>query len=281
MTSRPTGAAAPPAAPRPDTAPAGPSPSGRAPLRSRLYVGRLVHRRYRPRAHRFAYPIYLHLVDLDELAELEQRLFFFSRERFNLVSLFGADHFMGPGRDLKAGVLAFLARHGVALPGGRVELLTHLRLFGYAFNPVSFYYCWAADGALRCVLAEVHNTFGERHTYLLDERCATGPLAYETPKAIFVSPFAAPTGRWTFRFSPPGRGLSVHMNDLDDDGRFLDATLSGRALPLTNRTLLGLLLRYPLMTLQVIARIHAQALRLWLKRVPHFRHVPQLTEETP
>lgn len=265
-----TGAAR-PAAPRPAV----------APLNSRLYVGRIVHRRHIPKAHRFAYPLYMHLIDLDEVPELERRLRLFSLDRFNLVSLHAADHFAGAGRDLKASVFDFLARHGVALPGGRVELLTHLRILGYAFNPVSFYYCYAADGALRCVLAEVNNTFGERHTYLLDERCATGPLTYATPKRIFVSPFAPLGGHWTFRFTRPAAGLSIHMDDFDERGRFLDATLSGAAQPLTQRTLLHLLWRFPLMTLQVIARIHAQAFRLWLKRVPHFKHVPQLTEETP
>ncbi|MDZ4805460.1 MAG: DUF1365 domain-containing protein [Candidatus Eisenbacteria bacterium] len=251
------------------------------PLNSRLYVGRLVHRRYRPRPHRFSFPIYMHLIDLGELPEMERRLKLFSVNRFNVVSLHDGDHLGSSGRGLKAAVLEFLSRHGVDLTGGRIELLTHLRILGYAFNPVSFFYCHDAEGVLRCVVAEVRNTFGERHAYLLDERCATGVLTFETPKEIFVSPFARLDGRWSFRFNRPARGLSVHMKDFDGQGRFLDATLSGASRPLTNRTLLVLLLLYPFMTLQVIARIHWEALRLWLKRVPHFKHVARRTEEYP
>lgn len=255
------------------------------PLRSRLLVGRLVHRRFRPRAHRFGYPIYLHLIDLEELEELKRRIPCFGVDRFNLVSLHARDHLGGGnGRSIRENLHDFLRRHGVDPTGTRIELLTHLRILGFVFNPVSFYYIHDQDGGLRAVVAEVHNTFGERHCHLLDERCAVAPRTFETDKKIFVSPFAQLAGGWRFRFSAPGpgRGLSVHMDAWDVRGdRFLDATLAGALRPLTPWSLLRALLRYPAMTVGVVAAIHWQALRLWLKRIPHFRHTSQRVEESP
>lgn len=258
-------------------------PAEPLPLRSRIVVGRLVHRRFRPRKHRFGYPIYLHLIDLDELERIERRVPLFSVNRFNVVSLDSRDHLGGEaGTSLRDNVHAFLSRHGVDPAGTRIELLAHLRILGFVFNPVSFYYVYGSSGALRAVVAEVHNTFGERHSYLLDERNAVAPWTYETDKQIFVSPFARLEGGWRFRFSRSDRGLSVHMDAWDADrARFLDATLSGALRPLSTGNLISVLLRYPGMTLGIVVRIHWQALRLWLKRVPPFRHTPQQAEESP
>lgn len=259
------------------------SGAGDAPLRSCLVTGRLVHRRFRPREHRFSYPVYLYLFDLDELERLERRLPLFALNRFHPVSLDARDHLGGArGSSPRANVEAFLRRHGVDPTGTRIELLTHPRLFGFAFNPVSFYFVSDRNGARRAVVAEVRNTFGERHRYLLDERTQVAADTYETEKRIFVSPFAPGAGRWRFHFAHARRGLSVHMDAWEEgESRYLDATLAGVYRPLTTRAMLLAMLRYPAVTLGVVAAIHWQALRLWLKRIPHFRHVPQPAEETP
>ncbi len=112
------------------------------------------------------------LVDLDELAELDRRLWAFGHDRRALTTIRARDHLGDPSRSIKANLLAYLAEHGVDLEGGRVSLLTNARVLGYVFNPLSVYYCHAAGGELRCVVAEVHNTYGERHCYLLRARRA-------------------------------------------------------------------------------------------------------------
>lgn len=265
---------------------------GRTAFRSALYVGRIVHRRYEPKRHRFSYPLYMHLFDLDELPILDRRLRLFGYNRPAPVALYDDDHFGPKGRPLREKVRDFLRTHGVEPPLGPVHLLTHARVFGYVFNPVSFFYCHDVDGQLSCVVAEVNNTFGERHTYLLDERTplAAGPArrragrggrAYSAPKELYVSPFMPPGMRFDFFLTPPGAGLSVHMDDFGPDGKVLDATLSGRRRPLTDGELMRRLVAMPFITLGVIGRIHWQALRLWWKNVPHFRHAPRPARETP
>ncbi len=237
---------------------------------SKLVTGKLVHRRHRPVLHRFVYPVSYFLVDLDELTEMDRRLPLFGYNRRAAVSFRDADHLCGRP-DIKAEVKRFHEERGAAPPEGRILLLTQPRIFGYVFNPVSFYYCHDREGRVTSVLAEVNNTFGERHTYLLDERTRRDRF-HETPKEIFVSPFAERQGRFRFFLSPVSRGLSVHMDDFDASGRFLDATLSGRVTALSGASLAMNLVRYPFMTLSIIARIHLQALALWLRRTPHFAH---------
>jgi len=251
-------------------------------FRSKLVHGRLVHRRFRPVEHRFAYPVSYGLFDLDELEDLDRRLPLFGYNRRALVSLNGADHLDGRP-DLRAEVRRFHEERGAAPPEGRILLLTQPRVAGYVFNPVSFWYGYDRRDRLTSVMAEVNNTFGERFTYLLDGRTRAdgGREVHDTPKEIFVSPFARKAGRFRFTFAPIGDGLSVHMDDFDADGRFLDATLAGRVVPLTARSFAAALLRYPLMPLSIIARIHLQAVRLWLRRVPHFKHEPLDETATP
>jgi DUF1365 family protein len=155
-------------------------------------------------------------------------------------------------------------------------LLTNARIMGYVFNPVSFFYCHDPAGSLACVVAEVNNTYGERHLYLLNAanalppapNAAPGARRYWADKRLYVSPFIEMQARYEFTFSPPGRAVSVHINEYRDGDKFFQARLWGRTQPLTGRALAGALLRYPLMTLQVIGLIHWQALKLHRLGVP-------------
>ena len=159
-------------------------------MRSCLYVGRLRHERAVPVRNGFTYPVYSFLLDLDEIDELVARGLF-RHNRRGLVELRDVDH-LGGAAGLRAGVEEFCAEQGVDVRGTRIEVLTQLRLFGYVFNPVSFYWCRDAAGALRCVVAEVHNTFGERHCYLLVPDAAPGAdgrVRMAADKAFHVSPF--------------------------------------------------------------------------------------------
>ncbi len=236
-----------------------------------VYEARLVHVRTRPVAHRFEYPVWQMLGDLDELAELDRRVRLFSHNRMNLVALHDRDHAgAGEGRGLRAALSEFLAANGIASDGRwRFLLLTHARVLGYVFNPVTFTYCHGPDGALVCVVAEVRNTFGKVHRYLLDERArvdVTHGVAYDVDKLLHVSPFFDLELGYRFHFRALDQRLDVAM-DVTPPGRDLvfHARLAGERRPFSDATLARLCLRYPLSTLQVTARIHWQALRLWLR----------------
>jgi len=233
-------------------------------VRSALYTGTLVHARREPRRNVFRYPVAYWLLDLDELAELERRLRLVSVNRRNVVSLRDADHFDGD-LALKDAVRRFAGDPEIE----RVLCLTQLRVLGYVFNPVSFYWCYRADGELACMVAELNNTFGER----LPELLPGGTLAYEHDKRLHVSPFFGLEQRYRYAFSEPGETVYARIEVHEDARMPLQAVLSGRRRELTNASVLRFLARYPLMPLQVIALIHWQALKLFLRGVP-FHHKP-------
>lgn len=244
-------------------------------LRSCLYTGLLAHSRATPRPNAFRHPVAVFRLDLDELPELDRRLRLLGVERPNVVSLRARDHLGDPRRTVKENVLAHLDERGVDLEGGRIELVTLLRVFGYVFNPVSFFYCHDASGALRWMLAEVNNTFGERLPYLLRVEGPEGPvLRLRHEKRLHVSPFFGLDQEYRWEFTPLGDGLRIRIEVWEDDRRPFVAVLSGRRRELTDATLARMLLRYPLLPVQVIAHIHLQALRLFAKRTPFHRKPP-------
>jgi len=235
-------------------------------VKSALYTGTLIHSRREPARNSFRYPISFFVLDLDELPELERRLALFSVNRPNLVTLRDRDHFDG-SRPVKEAAVRFCAERGVEVD--RVLMLAQLRVLGYVFNPVSFHWCYDADGKLACMIAELSNTFGERLPELL-----RGPeLAYEHEKRLHVSPFFGLDQDYQYAFSEPEDEVWARVH-VRENGRVpLSAVLHGRRQELTNASLGRALVRYPLMPFQVTALIHWQALLLWLKRVP-FHHKP-------
>ena len=136
-------------------------------LRSTLYAGIVTHRRVRPRPHRLRYRVFWMLLDLDEIGQLPRRLRLFSHNRFNALSFFDTDHGDGSGRPLRDQVEGHLRAAGLATDGGAIRLFCMPRVFGYGFNPLSVYFCYQRDGSLAALLYEVHNTFRERHSYLI------------------------------------------------------------------------------------------------------------------
>jgi uncharacterized protein len=256
-------------------------------VKSCLYECQVMHHRFAPKTHRFAYNIFLLGIDLDELEGLARAIPFLSVNRPNLYSFRESDYLPtgepvhnghGDGRaqgGLKERVLNFLAARGVEIPGGRVMLLTLPRVAGYLFNPVSFYFCYDADGRPAAAIAEVTNTFREMKAYFLgpDSLAREGESASfqsRLPKYFYVSPFSDVDVAFDFRLRTPDEGLAIRIDDYDGENRTLASALNGRRRPLTPGRLAWLSFKYPLITLKVIALIHVHALRLRLKRVPWF-----------
>ncbi len=238
-------------------------------LCSALYVGRVSHERLRPKRHRLAYRVFSLFLDLDELDTLDRKLRLFSLNAFNLFSLRPTDYGFAESGDLRNQVESVLSAAGIDLKGGPIRLLTMPRVLGYAFNPLSVFFCHARDGALGAILYQVNNTFGQRHTYLAEARDADrAPLTHEGRKLFYVSPFLGLDMDYRFRIQPPGEIFSLDIEARDAHGPVLFAAQKLRRAPLTDASLLRVFVTYPLVTAKVIAGIHWEALLLWLKGVP-------------
>lgn len=238
-----------------------------------LCFGVVRHTRLRPVRNRFAYRVFYLRLPLRALGQGTFSCRWMSRNRFNLLSFHDRDHGDGQ-RPLTDWIDTLLRREGIEDADGEIWLQAFPRVLGYVFNPVSFWFCHRADGALRAIVCEVNNTFGERHCYLLETGAdiANG-RELKASKAFHVSPFCRIEGEYRFRFlDRTDAGLpmqSVARIDYhDDDGPLLNTSISGAAAPLTDRGVLKAFFTHPMMTAGVMAKIHLQALKLWLRRVP-------------
>lgn len=241
-----------------------------APFDSCLYEGEVLHRRLRPFGHKFRYRLFWLYLDIDEIGAIACRIRWFSHNRFNLVSFHDRDHGAGDGGPLRPWLERRLREAGIAAPPGNVRLLCFPRLFGYVFNPLSVWYCFDRHGAPLAILYEVHNTFGERHGYLIpwavaDRARVNNRVHQACDKRLFVSPFFPAAGRYRFAVTLPEGGMSLSILYETQEGPMLAATQRGRRQSLTAASLLGAVARYPLMTVKIIAAIHWQALRLLAK----------------
>lgn len=238
------------------------------PLASALYPGHVSHHRLRPRDHRLAYRIWSMLIDLDELSTLDRRLRLFSVNRFNLFSFHVRDRGDRTGRDLKGQVETAMGRAGIEPDGGPIRLFTMPRLLGWAFNPLSIFFCHRRDGRLAAILWEVDNTFGERHGYLIPvEETDGSEIRQRCDKAFHVSPFMDMALTYAFRVTPPEDHFSLVIDVNDAEGRILTARHLARRRELTDRALLALFFSVPFLTLRVVVGIHWEALKLWVKGV--------------
>jgi DUF1365 family protein len=234
-------------------------------LRSAIYVGSVMHRRLQPRVHRFRYRAFWLFLDLDELDSLGKRLRWFSHNRPNVFSLHDKDHGDGSSTPLRAQIEDKLRQARIDISGGSIQLLCMPRTLGYCFNPLSVYFCSRADGSPAALVYQVHNTFGERHSYVIPVLRHDGELRQSCQKALYVSPFMDMNMRYDFRVSGPGSHLTVGIRVSTSDGPVLNAVLTGKRRLLIDRHLVSAFVSIPAITVKVIAAIHWEALRLWLK----------------
>ena len=230
---------------------------------SHLYRGTVTHTRLQPFHHRFRYRVFYGLFDVDGLEELDGELRWLSVGRRNVFSFHPEDHGPADGSDLRDWAESALAGAGVDLEGGPIKLLAMPRILGYAFNPLSIWYCYGPDGELRGVIHEVRNTFGDRHNYVV--AVSKLGLRHTFEKAMHVSPFNGMEQRYGFSVDEPESSLSVSIVQTEGDRMILRAGLSLRRERMTDGKLLKTLVTHPLLTAKVITMIHWQALRLWFK----------------
>ena len=250
-------------------------------LNSCLYECVIVHRRLRPRPYAFEHRMMMLYADLDELEAIDGNTRLLSIERRNLYSFRDADYFPTGAQGARKGrVRAYLGERGIELPAtGRIRLLTLPRVLGYIFNPISIYFCSDGEGVALCAIAEVGNTFRESKLFLLPaqparaEAAAPDPARFRlrVPKLYYVSPFSSLDICFDFDLRLPGQTLLMHIEDWDAHGKLLESHLRGARVPLSDRQLLRFALKFPALTLKVIALIHWHALWLAFRRVPWHR----------
>lgn len=252
-----------------------------------LYVGQVMHQRLTAPAYHFTYGVFSLLVDLDDLDANFPANRWLSTDRFNLFSVFQKD--LGGRQEnlsLRAWITATCQEAGCPLDGGRVLINTYPRVLGYQFNPLTVWYCHNAAGALIAINAEVSNTFGECHHYLLHDRGnpLPSPFLASADKVFHVSPFLPMGMRYHFRLSPPAERLSVVIRETQcsesgEETLTLVATHHAKASPLTDRNLWLAALRIPFLTLKVIVLIHWQALKIWRRGGVFHRSPPKPATE--
>jgi DUF1365 family protein len=233
-----------------------------------LYFGDVMHARLKPMGHRFSYRVMSLLLDLDRLQEADRQTPLFGINRAALYSFRESDHGRRDGSSLRAYAQACAAEHGIDLTGGRVLLLSYPRLLGYTFNPLSTYFCHTEDGALALIIYEVRNTFGDIHAYVLPVRAgehSEAGIRQAQDKLFYVSPFLQMPMRYHFRVSPPGQSVKLRILETDAEGPMLVATFHGKRRALTTAALLRSFFALPMVTFKIMAAIHWEALRLWIK----------------
>jgi DUF1365 family protein len=252
-----------------------------------LYVGEVMHARLKPIGHRFSYRVMSLLIDLDRLEAADRQSPLFGVNRAALYSFKEADHGDRDGSPLRGWAQRCGAARGIDLSGGRVLLLCYPRLLGYTFNPLSVYFCYRADGELALVIYEVRNTFGEIHPYVLPvgpDQVSDAGVRQSQEKLFYVSPFIEMAMRYHFRVLPPQDSVRLRILETDREGPLLAATFNGRRRALNTAELLRAFFAFPLVTLKIVAAIHWEALRLWVRGArlvprPNIASTPRLATQ--
>ena len=232
---------------------------------SKIYTGKVIHRRFKPKEHYFKYSVFSLLIDLDELEDIQKEISIFSYNKFNIISFFDKDHGERDSSSLKNWVYSNIKTLGIE-EEVKIKLLCYPRIFGYVFNPLSIFFVYDKSSKLIAILYEVKNTFGEQHTYVFktnDEKV----IQNNCKKQFYVSPFIEMNCDYSFKILKPEEQLSVVINQSDEEGKLLFASQDGIAQEFNNKNLIISFLSHPLMSFKVIAAIHYEAFKLWIKRI--------------
>ena len=233
---------------------------------SKIYTGKVIHKRFKPKEHYFKYNVFSLLIDLNELEEINKYINFFSYNKFNIISFYDKDHGDRDGSSIKLWVKKNLRNIGIMTEDISIKLLCYPRIFGYVFNPLSTYFIYNKHSELISIFYEVKNTFGEQHTYIFkaqDEKTVQN----KCKKKFYVSPFIEMDCEYHFKTLNPREQLSVVINQNDKDGKLLFASQDGISKDLNNKNLILSYLTHPLMTFKIIGAIHYEAFKLWAKRI--------------
>ena len=233
---------------------------------SKIYTGKVIHKRFKPKEHYFKYNVFSLLIDLNELEEINKYIKFFSYNKFNIISFYDKDHGDRDGSSIKLWVKKNLRNIGIMTEDISIKLLCYPRIFGYVFNPLSTYFIYNKHSELISIFYEVKNTFGEQHTYIFkaqDEKTVQN----KCKKKFYVSPFIEMDCEYYFKTLNPREQLSVVINQNDKDGKLLFASQDGISKDFNNKNLILSYLTHPLMTFKIIGAIHYEAFKLWAKRI--------------
>ena len=232
-----------------------------------IYNGSVIHKRFKPKEHFFKYKVFSLLIDLSELKSIDQKIIFFSLNRFNLISFYEKDHGNRDGSSLVDWVKLNLKNNNIKTENIKIKLLCYPRIFGYVFNPLSIFFIYGNKEKLISILYEVKNTFGEQHTYVFRVDSENNLIQNNCSKKFHVSPFIEMNCKYFFKILRPNEKLSVIIDQYDDKGKILFASQDGIRSDLTSNQLLKSYLKHPLMTIKVISAIHFEAFKLWIKGI--------------
>ena len=234
---------------------------------SSIYIGNVIHKRFKPKIHSFNYKVFSLLIDLSELELLDKKLKLFSYNKFNIISFYNKDHGPRDSSSLKNWVEDNLKKNNIDTNGIQIKLLCYPRIFGYVFNPLSVFYIYDKNLNLISILYEVKNTFGEQHTYIFKSDKNQNLIQHVCKKKFHVSPFIEMDCTYFFRVLKPTNKISVIIDQHDNEGKILYASQDGTRIDLNNKNLILSYLKHPLMTFKIILAIHFEAFKLWTKGI--------------
>ncbi len=232
-----------------------------------IYIGNVIHKRFKPKKHFFKYKVFSFFLDLSEIELISKKIHFFSHNKFNLISFFDKDHGDRDGSSLREWVIKNIKQQGVDTNNVKIKLLCYPRILGYVFNPLSIFFVYDKNSSLIAILYEVKNTFGEQHVYVFKTEYKSRLVENNCKKKFFVSPFMDLNSTYNFKILYPDDKLSVVIQQRDNQGKLLFASQDGIRIDLSSKNLLFSYIKHPLMTFKIISAIHFEALRLWLKGI--------------
>ena len=234
---------------------------------SSIYIGNVIHKRFKPKVHFFKYKVFSILIDISEINLLHKNLKIFSYNSFNIISFYDADHGPRDGTSVKEWVIKNLKDNQIDTKDIKIKLLCYPRIFGFVFNPLSVFFIYNKKSELISILYEVKNTFDEQHTYIFKNRENENLIKHTCKKKFHVSPFIEMNCTYFFKILKPGDKISVIIDQYDEEGKLLYASQDGSRIELNNKNLFLSYLKHPLMTFKIIAAIHFEAFKLWIKGI--------------